>query len=262
VSGSGPHPCGVDWAGGALEIEGVVKHYRGAAEEVSAVDGVSLALRPGEMLALQGPSGSGKTTLLLLSAALLAPEQGVIRYYGKDLATFSEEQACDYLLSDVGVISQGFHLFPRVSAIENASIRLLLGGVGVREAQARARPWLERVGLGDRLEHTPEQLSGGERQRVAIARALASEPRLILADEPTGNLDSVRSREIVELLGGITRDRGASVLMVTHDPAVAALADRCLHLRDGKLEDMEDEPQAQQGLAQWAHPRSRSEHGR
>ncbi len=221
----------------ALELERVVKHYRGAGEEVRAVDGVSLTIAPGEMVALQGPSGSGKTTLLLLIAALLTPEAGTIRYGGRDLASFSNDEACDYLMRDVGFIYQSFHLLPRVSAVENASIKLMLGGVGMREAQARAIPWLERVGLGERLAHTPGELSGGERQRVAIARALAGEPRLILADEPTGNLDSARSREIVEMLGSIAHERGAGVLLVTHDPEAAAMADRSLALRDGRLVD-------------------------
>ncbi len=221
----------------AIELEGVVRHYRGAAEDVAAVDGVNLALAAGEMLALQGPSGSGKTTLLLLIASLLKPERGTIRYRSEDISTFSESRACDYLLRDVGFIHQTFNLLPRVTALENASIKLLFGGAGMREAQARARPWLESVGLGDRLAHTPEQLSGGERQRLAIARALASEPPLILADEPTGNLDSTRSRGIVELLHSLARERGTSVLLVTHDTEVAALADRQLLLRDGRLED-------------------------
>jgi putative ABC transport system ATP-binding protein len=219
---------------GGLELEQVVKHYHGA-EEVRAVDGVSLTIAPGEMVALYGPSGSGKTTLLLLIAALLRPEEGSIRYAGRDLASFSANQACDYLLRDVGFIFQSFHLMPRVSAVENASIKLLLGGLGAREAHARAVPWLERVGLGDRLGHTPSELSGGERQRVAIARALAAEPHLILADEPTGNLDSARSREIVELLHRIAHERDAAVLLVTHDLEAAAIADRRCTLRDGKL---------------------------
>ncbi len=221
----------------ALELERVVKHYRGAGEEVRAVDGVSLTIAPGEMVALQGPSGSGKTTLLLLIAALLTPEAGTIRYGGRNLASLSNDEACDYLMRDVGFIYQSFHLLPRVSAVENASIKLMLGGVGMREAQARAIPWLERVGLGERLAHTPGELSGGERQRVAIARALAGEPRLILADEPTGNLDSARSRQIVEMLGSIAHERGAGVLLVTHDPDAAAIADRSLTLRDGQLVD-------------------------
>jgi ABC-type lipoprotein export system ATPase subunit len=221
-----------------LELEGVVKHYRRAGEEVCAVDGVSFAVAPGEMVALRGPSGSGKTTLLLLIAALLSPESGAVRYRGRDLSTFSESEASDYLLRDVGFIYQSFHLMPRVSAIENASIKLVLAGVGTREARARVTPWLERVGLGDRLQRTPEELSGGECQRVAVARALAGAPQLILADEPTGNLDSERSREIVELLHAIARERDTSVLLVTHDPDAAALADRCCTLRDGKLVDV------------------------
>jgi putative ABC transport system ATP-binding protein len=223
-----------------LELEGVVKYYRSAGEEVRAVDGVSFAVARGEMVAMQGPSGSGKTTLLLLIAALLSPEQGVVRYAGRDLSTFSEDEASDYLLRDVGFIYQSSHLMPRVSAVENASIKLLLSGVGMREARARVIPWLERVGLGDRLQRTPEELSGGERQRVAIARALASEPRLILADEPTGNLDSARSKEIVQLLRSIAHERDGSVLLVTHDADAAAIADRRCTLHDGKLTESLD----------------------
>jgi putative ABC transport system ATP-binding protein len=232
-----------------LALDRVVKHYHGVAEEVCAVDEVSLSLAAGEMLALQGPSGSGKTTLLLLSAALLQPERGTVRFRGQDISEFSRQRACDYLLGDVGVIHQTFHLLPRVSALENASIKLLLGGVSTREAKERARPWLERVGLEDRLQHTPEQLSGGERQRVAIARALACDPQLILADEPTGNLDSARSREIIELLREIASERGASVLLVTHDADIAALADRSHWLRDGKLAAAE--PRAGLGHGAW-----------
>jgi putative ABC transport system ATP-binding protein len=220
-----------------LELKGVVKHYHSAGEEVRAVDGVSLTIAPGEMVALYGPSGSGKTTLLLLIAALLKPEAGAISYAGRDLASLSEAQASEYLLRDVGFIFQGFHLMPRVSAIENAARKLLLQNIGMRSARARAVPWLERVGLGNRLHHTPEKLSGGERQRVAIARALSCEPGLILADEPTGNLDSVRSREIIELLGSIAHERNAAVLLVTHDHEAANIADRCCTLRDGRLTD-------------------------
>jgi putative ABC transport system ATP-binding protein len=218
-----------------LELKQVVKHYHGTSEDVRAVDGVSLTITPGEMVALYGPSGSGKTTLLLLIAALMKPEAGVIRYAGRDLTALSEDQASEYLLRDVGFIFQGFHLMPRVSAIENAARKLLLQDIGMRTARARAIPWLERVGLGDRLHHTPEKLSGGERQRVAIARALSCEPGLILADEPTGNLDSTRSREIVELLSSIAHERDAAVILVTHDHDAAAIADRCCVLRDGQL---------------------------
>jgi putative ABC transport system ATP-binding protein len=220
-----------------LELEGVVKHYHGAGEEVRAVDGVSFSIASGEMVALHGPSGSGKTTLLLLIAALLAPERGAIRYAGRDLSSLSADEASEYLLRDVGFIYQSFHLMPKVATIENASLKLLMGGIGMREAQSRAAPWLERVGLGDRLEHTPERLSGGECQRVAIARALTNDPKLILADEPTGNLDSDHSRKIVELLLSIAREQEAAVLLVTHDTDAAAIADRHYTLRDGKLTD-------------------------
>ncbi len=236
-----------------LELEDVVKHYHGAEEEVRAVDGVSLTIAPGEMLALLGPSGSGKTTLLLLIAALLRPEAGAIRYQGHDITSMSESQASDYLLRDVGFVFQSFHLMPRVSAAENAARKLLLQGVGMRAARERTIPWLERVGLGDRLHHTPEKLSGGERQRVAIARALACEPGLILADEPTGNLDSRHSREIVELLSTIAHERGAAVLLVTHDQDAAAIADRSCSLRDGRLTDTDTGARARDSLPARPH---------
>jgi putative ABC transport system ATP-binding protein len=236
---------------GALELEGVVKHYRGAGEEVRAVDGVSLTIRPGEMVALQGPSGSGKTTLLLLIAGLLRPEAGAIRFDGRDLSALAENELSAYLLGDVGFIYQNFRLMPRVKAVQNAALKLVLGGVGMRDAQARVVPWLERVGLSERLAHTPEQLSGGERQRVAIARALSGEPGLILADEPTGNLDSVRSREVVEMLHEIAHERDAAILLVTHDRDASDLADRVCLLRDGKLVD--DRPR-QEDDSQSARP--------
>jgi putative ABC transport system ATP-binding protein len=218
-----------------LELKEVVKHYRGAGEEVRAIDGVSMTISQGEMVSLLGPSGSGKTTLLLLMAALLRAEAGAIRYRERDLASLSESEVSGYLMHEVGFIFQRSHLWPRSSTIRNASEKLIVTGVGVNDARERVIPWLERVGLGDRLEHAAGQLSGGERQRVAIARVLACEPGLILADEPTGSLDSARSTQIVELLRSISRDRGAIVVIVTHDPAVAALADRRYTLLDGVL---------------------------
>jgi putative ABC transport system ATP-binding protein len=218
-----------------LELEGVVKHYRAASEEIPAIDGVSLTIAPGEIVAVQGPSGSGKTTLLLLIAALLKPDKGTIRFGGRDIGSLSNDQACDFRLEEVGFVSQTTRLMSHVSAVENAAMDLMLGGVGMREAKARAIPYLKRVGLGDRLEHTPEELSAGQRQRVALAGALATEPKLILPDEPTGNLDRTASRETVELLAEIADDSGACVLLVTHDPEAAALAGRRLQLRDGTL---------------------------
>jgi putative ABC transport system ATP-binding protein len=217
-----------------LELEDVVKSYRGAGEDVRAVDRVNLRLQAGEMVALHGPSGSGKTTLLLLAAALLAPERGTIRFQGRDLASFSQAQSSEYLLRQVGFVYQHFRLMPRVSALENASRKLLMSGVGMREAQARATPWLERVGLGERLDRPPERLSGGERQRVAIARVLATEPTLILADEPTGNLDTKTGDGVLELLTGAAGAR--TVVLVTHDMRIAERADRILTIRDGVVE--------------------------
>ncbi|HXP99874.1 MAG TPA: ABC transporter ATP-binding protein [Solirubrobacteraceae bacterium] len=231
-----------------LELEEVVKHYSGADESVRAVDGVTLAIEPGELFALHGPSGSGKTTLLLLIATLLRPDSGTIRFDGREIVDLSESEACDHLHRDVGFIHQAPQLMPRVSALENTAMKLLLGGMGMRAAQARAIPWLRRVGLGDSLARTPEQLSAGERQRVAIARALVGEPRLILADEPTGNLDSARSLEIVRLLATVAHARQAAVLLVTHDLEAACVADRRHMLRDGKLVERYPEGRAEVGV--------------
>jgi putative ABC transport system ATP-binding protein len=218
-----------------LELDSVVKTYCAGGELLRAVDGVSLRVASGEMVAVQGPSGSGKTTLLTLIAALLRPDEGMIRFDGRELSKLSEQEVSDYLMQDVGFIYQNYRLMPRVSNIENAALKLLLGGVGPREAHERALPLLQRLGLGERLTHTPEQLSGGERQRVAIARALAGAPRLILADEPTGNLDSARSIETIELLRELSHEQGAAVVLVTHDAEAAAMADRRYVLRDGSL---------------------------
>jgi putative ABC transport system ATP-binding protein len=226
----------------ALELENVVKHYRGATEEVRAVNGVSMTISEGEMVSLLGPSGSGKTTLLLLMAALLQAEEGAVRYGERDLALLSESEVSGYLMHEVGFIFQRTHLWPRSSALRNATEKLVATGTGVRDARERVVPWLERVGLGDRLESPAGQLSGGERQRVAIARVLACEPRLILADEPTGSLDSERSAQVVELLRSLSHDRGAMVVIVTHDSAVAELADTRYKLRDGVL--LGDEPRS------------------
>ena len=219
-----------------LEFEEVRKDYEAGGERVHAVAGISLRLEEGEMLAIQGPSGSGKTTLLLLAACALRADGGTVRYRGRDLARLSEQQAAEYRLADLGLIAQSNHLMARVSALENAATKLLLGGVPLGEARERAMVWLERLGLGERAQRTPEELSGGERQRVAIARALACEPKLILADEPTGSLDSQRSREIVALLSELAREQGAGVLLVTHDAEAAEVADRRLLIRDGGLQ--------------------------
>jgi putative ABC transport system ATP-binding protein len=217
-----------------LELIDVIKRYESGDEEVRALAGVSLTVSPGEMLALQGPSGSGKTTLLLLAAGALAADAGAVLYRGRDLAAMGEREAAQYRLADVGLIAQNTHLMPRVSAVENAATKLLLGNVRLGDAREQALHWLARVGMAERAGRTPEELSGGERQRVAVARALAGEPKLILADEPTANLDSERSAELVALLAELASE-GRAVLLVTHDQEAAAGADRVLALRDGRL---------------------------
>ncbi|HEY4896997.1 MAG TPA: ABC transporter ATP-binding protein [Solirubrobacteraceae bacterium] len=222
---------------GALELRGVVKHYTSGVETVRAVDGVSLTVRGGEFVALYGPSGSGKTTLLLLAAALTNPDRGQIYFDGQDLGEFSERDGARYRRSDVGFVFQAFHLMPHTSALDNATIKLTGGGYTLREARRQALPWLERVGLAERVEQTPETLSMGERQRVAIARALVNEPRLLLADEPTGNLDSKRSREILALMRDICHERCIPGLLVTHDAEATKFVDRVHTLRDGLLAD-------------------------
>ncbi|HEV3318689.1 MAG TPA: ABC transporter ATP-binding protein [Solirubrobacteraceae bacterium] len=225
----------------SLELREIVKHYpSGGGETVRAVDGISLTVSPGEFVAMYGPSGSGKTTLLLLAAALIAPEAGSVLFDGRDLGGLSEREGARYRLRDVGFVFQSFHLMPNTSALDNATIKLTAEGLKLSEARRRARPWLERLGLGKRSEHTPERLSMGERQRVAIARALVNEPRLLLADEPTGNLDSRRGRETLELLRDICHERAIPGLLVTHDPDAKELMDRAYTLRDGHLTDSVD----------------------
>ncbi len=220
-----------------LELRDVVKHYSTDIETVKAVDGVSLTISGGEFVALYGPSGSGKTTLLLLAAAMSTPDSGSISFDGQVLGEMSERECARYRRRDVGFVFQSFHLMAHTSALDNATIKLTGGGCTLREGRRRALPWLERVGLGDRAAHTPEQLSMGERQRIAIARALANEPRLLLADEPTGNLDSKRSSEILALMRDICHERGIPGLLVTHDLDATRLVDRVHTLRDGHLTD-------------------------
>jgi len=221
----------------SLELRDVAKHFDAGAETIRAVDGVSLTLGEGEFVALYGPSGSGKTTLLLLAAALATPDRGAVLFDDVDLGTLSDRESALYRLRDVGFVFQAFHLMPHTPALDNATLKLTGAGATLKEARRLALPWLERVGLGDRLEHTPEQLSMGERQRVAIARALVNEPRLLLADEPTGNLDSARSREVLDLLAEVCHERGIPGLLVTHDPEAVRHVDRVYSLRDGRLLD-------------------------
>jgi putative ABC transport system ATP-binding protein len=218
-----------------LELRELVKHYPSVGgETVRAVDGVSLRVEPGEMVALYGPSGSGKTTLLLMVATLLEPTAGAVVIGGRDVSSLSEREASHFRLSELGFIRQNFDLLPGVSAIDNAVLKLLKT-MRWRDAQREIQPLLERLGLGERLRHRAETLSMGERQRVMIARALSTMPRLLLADEPTGSLDTQRGREVLELLRELCRERGVAVVLVSHDPLAARYADRVFALRDGKL---------------------------
>jgi putative ABC transport system ATP-binding protein len=221
----------------SLELVEVVKHYKAGEEAVRAVDGVSLTVAPGEFVALFGPSGSGKTTLLMMAAAIMHPDSGSVRFGGLELGSLSPNEGARYRREQVGVVFQSFHLVAGASALDNAGMKLLALGMKMGEAARAARPWLERVGLGDRLEHTPAEMSMGERQRVAIARALASTPRLLLADEPTGNLDSKRSGEVLAMLKEIGREQNIPILLVTHDGQATSIVDRVLTLRDGQITD-------------------------
>jgi putative ABC transport system ATP-binding protein len=222
-----------------LELHNLAKHYPTVGgETVRAVEDVSLKVEAGEMVALYGPSGSGKTTLLLMVATLLAPTSGTVVIGGRDISSLSEREASHFRLSELGFIRQNFDLLPGVSAIDNAVLKLLKAKRW-REAQREVTPLLERLGLGDRLRHRAETLSMGERQRVMIARALSTEPRLLLADEPTGSLDTQRGREVLELLRGLCREQGVAAVLVSHDPMAAHYADRVFALRDGRLSDYE-----------------------
>jgi putative ABC transport system ATP-binding protein len=221
----------------ALDLRAVVKHYAAGQETVRAVDGVSLTVTPGELVALYGPSGSGKTTLLMIAAALLKPDSGSVLFAGRDITRLSAKGSARFRREEVGIVFQSFHLLPGASATNNAALGLMCSGASLRDAKKTVRPWLERVGLGHRMNQRAERLSMGERQRVAIARALAGEPRLLLADEPTGNLDSKRTREILGLLQDVCHEQQIPTLLVTHDLQARAFADRVLTLRDGNLTD-------------------------
>jgi putative ABC transport system ATP-binding protein len=225
-----------------LELRELVKHYTvGEGEPVRAVDGVSLSVHAGELVALYGPSGSGKTTLLMLIAALLRPDRGQILLDGREISALSEQESAEYRLRELGFVRQTLNLIPGVSALDNAALKLLGTDASPRQAHRRVIPLLEQLGLGERLRQRPEQLSMGERQRVMIARALSTEPKLVLADEPTGSLDSRRSGEVLELLTGICRERSVAVVLVTHDPQAAKHADRVHALHDGCLVAYEPE---------------------
>jgi putative ABC transport system ATP-binding protein len=222
-----------------LELRELTKHYPvGGGEPIRAVDGVSLEVAAGELVALYGPSGSGKTTLLMLIAALLAPDSGAVIVDGREISALAENDRARYRLRELGYVEQAFDLLPGGTVVENAAMKLWLTE-DARRAERMIEPLLVRLGLGERLTHRLDELSMGERQRVMIARALSTEPKLVLADEPTGSLDTRRGGEVLTLLSEICRERGAAVLLVTHDPQATGFADRVHALRDGRLVDYE-----------------------
>jgi putative ABC transport system ATP-binding protein len=189
----------------------------------------------GELVALYGPSGSGKTTLLMLIAALLEPDSGEVLLDGRDICRLSPREAAGYRLRDLGFVRQSLNLIAGADVIDNAALKLLGTEMGARKARKQVGPLIERLGLSERASHRPEELSMGERQRVMIARALSTDPKLVLADEPTGSLDSQRGEEVLGMLSDICRERGVAVVLVTHDPQATAYADRVHALRDGRL---------------------------
>jgi putative ABC transport system ATP-binding protein len=225
-----------------LELRELVKHFPAAdGAPVRAVDGVSLSVAAGEFVALYGPSGSGKTTLLMLIAALLRPDSGSIALAGREISGLNDHNAALFRLHELGFVRQSLNLIPGATAVDNAALKLMGTDVSAREARRRIEPLLQRLGLDERRKHRAEQLSMGERQRVMIARALSTEPKLLLADEPTGSLDTVRSKQVLALLAETCRERNVAVLLVTHDPQAASFADRVVSLRDGRLTECQYE---------------------
>ncbi len=220
-----------------IEAVGVTKSFVSGTMHVDAVRGIDLTVREGEMLAIVGPSGSGKSTLLNLLGAIETPTTGQVLFEGTDISTLNDTERTLLRRRRIGFIFQAFNLLPTLTAVENAALPLELDSISEAEARERALACLDLVDIVDRQDHLPSQMSGGEQQRVAVARALVIEPALVLADEPTGNLDSVNSAQVMRLLRDLVDSRGQTVVIVTHDNDIAAQADRTVHVRDGLLEE-------------------------
>lgn len=218
-----------------LELSGVRHHYGTAGATVQALDGISLSVNRGEVVSIVGPSGGGKTTALLVMGLLLTPEAGTVRIAGQDAGTLGERDRTALRLHRLGYLFQDYNLLASLTSLENVAVPLIYAGVHKAEAHRRAAELLGSLGLADRAAHRPAALSGGERQRVAAARALAVGPDVILADEPTANLDSRTGRTVVDQLLDAARSNGTAVVLVTHDPRLDSVADRVLHLEDGRL---------------------------
>ena len=219
----------------AIETHDLHMHYGQGRVEVRALDGVDLVIEAGEMVSIMGPSGSGKSTLLHIVGALESPTSGTISVAGRHYEGLGDKELTDLRRDHIGFVFQFFNLLPSLTAEENVTLPAVIARRRDPEIRERARMLLERVGLADRMEHLPAELSGGQQQRVSIARALLLSPELVLADEPTGNLDSKSGREVLRALRELNDEEGHTIVMVTHDPAAAASADRIVFLRDGKL---------------------------
>jgi putative ABC transport system ATP-binding protein len=218
-----------------VRLESLSRHFRMAGETIRAVDSVSLAVEEGRFVALMGPSGSGKSTLLNLIGGLDSPTSGAVIVDSEDVGRMNDRAKACYRNRKIGFVFQDFNLQDNRTALENVEVPLVIMGVPRSERRRRARSALEAVGLSDRLRHRPGQLSGGQQQRAAIARAIVTEPRILLADEPTGNLDSRSGAEIVDLLRTLNRERGVTVIVATHDARIAGAADVKVPLRDGQV---------------------------
>lgn len=227
-------------ADGLIHVRGVTRIYQQGALEVHALRGVDLDVEAGEFSALAGPSGSGKTTLLNVIGLLDQPTAGSVEVAGVDVVGMNRGDAADFRLATVGFIFQAYNLVPVLTAYENAEFTLLLQGVSPAERKGRVEPLLERVGLGDLMDRRPHELSGGQQQRVAIVRALATRPRIVLADEPTANLDSATSAELLDLMLELNQELSTTFLFSTHDPAVIDRARRVVRLLDGRVDAVEE----------------------
>jgi putative ABC transport system ATP-binding protein len=218
-----------------LELEGVTRTYGSGEAKVRALDGIDLRIERGEFVAVMGPSGSGKSTCMNILGCLDTPTHGSYRFRGVEVGGLTRDQRALLRRHYLGFVFQGYNLLKRTTALENLELPLIYRGVHASERHATARAALAAVGMADREHHTSSELSGGQQQRIAIARAIVTQPLLVLADEPTGNLDSARSLEIMELLTRLNRERGITVVMVTHEPDMAAFARRIVHFRDGLI---------------------------
>ena len=220
-----------------IEIQGLQKYYAMDGIQVHALRGIDLVVNEGDFLAIMGPSGSGKSTLMNILGCLDIPDEGSYRLNGKDVTQMDSDALATLRNREIGFVFQSFNLLSRTSAIENVETPLIYAGVNKKQRQQRAMALLQRMGLGDRLHHLPNQLSGGQQQRVAIARALITSPTLLLADEPTGNMDTATSQEIINILCQLNEQQGLTILLITHEAEIAMRAKRSLILRDGRLEE-------------------------